>query len=267
MTLITIITATYNRPQELGSIALPSILGQTTSDFEWVVVNDGANDATRDLISHFQTHFNIVYLETKLVGLGNARNLGLQAASGEIVSYLDDDNSLVPQFVAETVNFFAQNPAIKYSMCRQLRRRDVVEKGQVIKQGKPFISPSKNCQIEELLFMKQLFDSNGFAHYRLNAPMWNAKLKVFVDYEYLVKCASVWGQKKFQLNPLVLVNYTQSSQGIIGKSNYQQWSEELKYIWNHRDKYSVFETLAPEFLLDLIYKYQQNSTARLTAFT
>jgi glycosyltransferase involved in cell wall biosynthesis len=267
MTLISLITATHNRPQELGSIALPSLLAQTTSDFEWVVVNDGVDEATRDLISSLKTHFQIVYLETPHVGLGEARNLGLQSASGEVVSYLDDDNSLVPQFIESTVRFFAQNPTIKYSMCRQLRRRDVVQNGQLVKTGKPFMSPDINCQIEELLLMRQLFDSNGFAHYRLEAPEWNSQLKVFVDYEYLLQCASIWGESKFQLNSSVGVNYTQTNQGIIGKSSYKEWSEELQFISDRREQYGIFKSLDSEFLLELIGRYRHQKEALISAFS
>lgn len=242
------------------------MLSQTRNDFEWVVVNDGANPDTRELISSISPKFPVRYLETPRLGLGGARNLGLQAASGELVSYLDDDNAIHPNFIEETIDFFNKYSHISYSMTRQRRQRNVVEKGQLVKSGNVFVSPASDCNSIDLLLMKQLFDSNGFTHYRHHAPLWNPDLKVFADYEYLLRCASVWGQDRFQLNPSVLVNYIQTSEGIIGQSNYQQWSEELEYIWMGRENYSVFETLSPEFLLDLIQKYQKKNSARLTAF-
>jgi glycosyltransferase involved in cell wall biosynthesis len=264
---LSLITATHNRPQMLGSIALPSLLAQTTSNFEWVVVNDGADPKTRSLISQLDPPFRIVYKEISHVGLGQARNLGLRSASGEIVAYLDDDNSLAPNFIESTSEFFEQNPHLCYSMCRQNRRRDVVENHEILKRGREFTSPTEGCRIDDLLLMKQLFDSNGFAHYRSNAPQWDDRLKIFCDYEYLLKCASIWGRERFQLNPTLLVDYIQTNQGIIGTSNYQQWSAELKHIWEQRENYSILGVLGDEFLLELIHQYQQKKSLELTAFS
>lgn len=264
---ISLITTTYNRPTQLADIAIISLLAQTNSNFEWIVVNDGANLETRSLIDSLQTTFPLNYLETPRIGLCAARNLGLQAASGDLVCYLDDDNSLNPNFMEEAIAFFENNSTITYSMTRQHRGRNVVEKGQLVKSGQTFTSPTPECQITDLLSMKQLFDSNGFVHCRHHAPIWNPELQVFADYEYLLQCASIWGRSGFQLNPLVLVNYIQTNEGIIGQSNYQQWCEELEYIWKNREAYAVFESLSPDFLLDSIEKYLNKNAARLTAFT
>jgi glycosyltransferase involved in cell wall biosynthesis len=200
------------------------------------------------------------------LGLCGARNLGLEDASGDLVCYLDDDNAIASSFIQDTISFFDTHPQITYSMARQRRQRNVLEKGQLVKSGKVFVSPSADSEIGDLLLMQQLFDSNGFVHHQVKAPSWNPELKVFADYEYLLKCASIWGEDKFQLNPSVLVNYIQTSEGIIGQSNYGQWSQELQSIWMGRESYSVFETFSPEFLLELIDKYQKKNLARLTAF-
>jgi len=48
-------------------------------------------------------------------GLCHARNLGLSAASGELVSYLVDDNAIAPEFIAQTKQFSQSNPTVKCS--------------------------------------------------------------------------------------------------------------------------------------------------------
>lgn len=217
---------------QLASTALPSIQSQTDRNFEWIVINDGANPDTKDIMSSIKARadFPITYIEMEHpllssgFGLCYARNLGLDAAGGDIVSYLDDDNSIAPEFVASMRQYFEQHPNIRYSMARQQRRRDVIRNGSVIRQGKPFVSPSNCCSLQQLLWQQEIFDSNGFVHYRSNAPRWNPQFQVFADYEYLLQCACIWGEGGFGLNNSILVNYIQSSIGIIGSSNYEQLS-------------------------------------------
>ena len=120
---LSIITATYNRPEQFQAIALPSVIDQTDYNFEWVVVNDGGNPETREIVSNLKTNVSLKYVEIQhsstLFGLCYARNAGLEAATGELISYLDDDNSLAPKFIAITREFFPQHPTVKYCMTVQ----------------------------------------------------------------------------------------------------------------------------------------------------
>ncbi len=260
---LSIITATYNRPMQLASTALPSIQSQTDRNFEWVVINDGANPDTKDIINSIKARadFPISYIEMEHpepssgFGLCYARNLGLDAAGGDIVSYLDDDNSIAPEFVASMRQYFEQHPNVRYSMARQQRRRDVIRNGSVIRQGKPFVSPSNCCSLQQLLWQQEIFDSNGFVHYRSNAPRWNPQFKVFADYEYLLQCACIWGEGGFGLNNSILVNYIQSSIGIIGSSNYEQWATELSLIVSNQANYFILQDNAVEPLEQLVNTY------------
>ncbi|MDF5723236.1 MAG: glycosyltransferase family 2 protein [Rhizonema sp. PD37] len=98
---LSIITATYNRPEKLNTNAIPSLINQTDDNFEWIAVNDGENPETRKIISNLKTNFSLLYVEIKHLssgfGLYHARNAGLEVATGELITYLDDDNSLGPR--------------------------------------------------------------------------------------------------------------------------------------------------------------------------
>jgi Glycosyl transferase family 2 len=123
-------------------------------------------------------------------------------AQGDIVTYLDDDNTFKPNFVAETIAFFEHHPQINYVMPIQQRRRDVVQDGVVLKKGKEFFSPTPNCTVEELISHQQLIDSKGFAHRNTRdlSLMWNPDLNIYIDYEFLLKCISHWGKESFAIN-------------------------------------------------------------------
>ncbi|OCQ94503.1 glycosyl transferase family A [Nostoc sp. MBR 210] len=241
---ISIITATYNRPQKLYTDALKSLINQTDYDFEWVVINDGGNQETREIIAALQVPFTIVYqaIEHSSIGFGlcYARNTGLNLATGNLITYLDDDNSLEPEFVAVTKHFFRENNCVKYSMAVQQRRRDVVCQDKVIRTSKVFLSPKNpSCTLDQLITQQEIFDSNGFTHYHDDTLRWNPEYRVFADYEFLLQCTKKYGSSQFQINPQVLVNYIQSSQGTIGGSHYGQWAAELKQIMNHVGLYSL----------------------------
>ncbi|HEY9799534.1 MAG TPA: glycosyltransferase family A protein [Leptolyngbyaceae cyanobacterium] len=241
---ISIITATYNRPQTLYTIALKSLLNQTDQDFEWVIINDGCNRQTREIIATLQVPFSLAYAEiehsSNAFGLCYARNTGLNIATGNLITYLDDDNSLEPEFIAATKHFFKQYNFVRYSMAIQNRRRDVIRQGKIIRSSKVFLSPNNpNCTFDELVNQQEIFDSNGFTHYYDSALEWNPNYRIFADYEFILQCATRYGASKFKINPQVLVNYIQSSQGVIGCSNYGQWAEELKQIIHSASSYSL----------------------------
>ncbi|MFK0732235.1 MAG: glycosyltransferase family 2 protein [Gloeotrichia echinulata HAB0833] len=262
---------------QLASTALPSIQSQTDRNFEWIVINDGANPDTKDIINSIKTisDFPISYIEMEHplpssgFGLCYARNLGLDAASGNIVSYLDDDNSIAPEFVASMRQYFKQHPNIRYSIAKQQRRRDVIRNGSIVRQGKSFVSPSNCCSLQQLLWQQQIFDSNGFVHYRSNAGRWNPQFKVFADYEYLLQSACIWGESGFGFNDNILVNYIQSSSGIIGSSSYEQWASELLLIVANADNYLVLQDNAIERLEQLADTYSTKAQISSTpkAFT
>jgi glycosyltransferase involved in cell wall biosynthesis len=237
---ISIVTATHNRPEALVSKAIPSILEQTDQSFEWIVINDGADLLTRQIIQQLQPKFEIIYLEIEHpkqgFGLAHARNHGLQKATREIVCYLDDDNALALTYIEETKSFFQTNP------------QTACANGQLIRQGQKFISPKTNTSVAELIRHQQLFDSNGFAHRRSGAPAWNPNYRIFVDYEYFLRCLDHWGMESFALYESVLVDYVQSSEGIIGRSKYGEWAEEIDRLCTNAQKYPI---LSPEDMIGL----------------
>ncbi|NJL19595.1 MAG: glycosyltransferase [Leptolyngbyaceae cyanobacterium SM1_3_5] len=244
-TTLSIITATHDRAARLAATALPSIQQQTDPNFEWIIVNDGCDLNTRDWIANAQLPCSVRYLEMPHpnvgFGLCHARNLGLAAATADLVAYLDDDNAIAPDFVAATCRFFQQHPTLRCSMVQQWRRRDQVAGDRLIRSGTPFVAPTTAATVEDVLTQRELFDSNGFTHRRAFAPQWNPSHRIFADYEYFLQCLTCWGRSSFQLQAAVRVEYVQRSDGIIGRSSFQDWAIELEQILSHVEDYSVLE--------------------------
>lgn len=91
--LLSIIITTYNRPQLLQR-AVTSALQQTVTDLEVVVVDDGS---TEPVTIPEQPRLRVIRLSVNR-GLSAARNVAAKIAHGQWISYLDDDDQLLPHF-------------------------------------------------------------------------------------------------------------------------------------------------------------------------
>ena len=243
MNKISIVTVTRNRPQLLKNKALASLLGQTSLDFEWIVINDGGDLPTRNLIEQTSTNFSLTYREIDRPNRGFAlchgRNLGIKLAKNNLITYLDDDNALAADFVAAMNDFMAANSQALFAIPQQKRSRQVWQNGDIVVRGQTFISPKFDSTIADLVCHRELIDSNGFTHKRESAPIWNPNYRIYCDYEYFLQCLSLWGEDRFYLNSQPLVEYIQSNRGIIGQSNYGDWARELKQILDNAGNYQI----------------------------
>src|SRR5919112_1839133 len=83
---ISVVVCSHNGEHTLPD-CLQGLLDLEYPDFEVIVVDDGSTDSTADIVREYG--FRLIATEN--LGLSNARNIGMQAASGEIIAYLDDD--------------------------------------------------------------------------------------------------------------------------------------------------------------------------------
>ncbi len=91
--LVSVIIPTYNRGYIIDK-AIDSVLSQTYSPIELIVVDDGSNDNTKDIIKQYGDSVRYIYQNNS--GLAVARNTGLSAASGEFIAFQDSDDIWLP---------------------------------------------------------------------------------------------------------------------------------------------------------------------------
>lgn len=96
MTLVSVIIPTHNRP-ELLKKAIRSVLSQTYDDFEVIVVDDGLDKRADATVNAFGDHRLRYIKNVKNLGGGATRNIGIKAATGSYIAFLDDDDEWLPK--------------------------------------------------------------------------------------------------------------------------------------------------------------------------
>jgi glycosyltransferase involved in cell wall biosynthesis len=107
---LSVVLPTYNRAHLL-SRSIASVLNQTYSDFELLVVDDGSTDATDSVVSGFLDR-RIRYVRCDCNrGPGAARNVGIQIARGTFIAFQDSDDEWMPDKLEHHMQAFAMAPA------------------------------------------------------------------------------------------------------------------------------------------------------------
>lgn len=98
--MISIIVPVYNAEKYLES-CIVSILGQTETDFELILVNDGSKDSSGSICRKFaKQDSRIIYIEKKNAGVGEARNTGIESAKGEWICFIDSDDQVRSDYLS-----------------------------------------------------------------------------------------------------------------------------------------------------------------------
>lgn len=151
MPKVSVIIPTYNRASTIKE-ALLSIFGQTYLDFEIIVVDDGSTDNTCQIISELGNQSGKVqYIYQDNRGRSSARNLGVSAAQGDYVAFLDSDDFFLPNKLSVQVLTLEKNFdfGMSYSTFLRMQKNRYVLENAVLsgKRMSGWIYP-------ELLFIK-----------------------------------------------------------------------------------------------------------------
>lgn len=109
MPKVSVIIPTYNRARYICR-AVNSVLNQTITDHEIIIVDDGSTDNTKEVLAQYDNR--IVYLPQSNKGISASRNRGISAARGKYIAFLDSDDWWAPEKLAEQVKVLDANPKV-----------------------------------------------------------------------------------------------------------------------------------------------------------
>lgn len=109
MPTVSVIIHTYNNEKFIGE-TIDSVLGQTYSDYEIIVVDDGSVDRTHDALLPYLHKIRYHYKENG--GIASAKNAGIRLSEAEFIAFLDHDDLWVPDKLDVQMKYFAANPQV-----------------------------------------------------------------------------------------------------------------------------------------------------------
>ena len=108
---LSIVMPVFNR-EKYVKYSIQSILSQTFSDFEFIIVNDGSNDRTEEIIKGFKDKRIILINNENNKGIVFSRNKGLAITRGKYIGMFDSDDIAYPNKFEEQINYLDKNPDI-----------------------------------------------------------------------------------------------------------------------------------------------------------
>jgi len=109
--MVTVITAVFNREKFIGQ-AIESVQAQTFSDWEYVIVDNGSSDRTREIVRRYagkDARIRLIENDRNVIAL--SLNLAVKAAHGKYVAQLDSDDEYLPHTLDKMTAALEANPA------------------------------------------------------------------------------------------------------------------------------------------------------------
>ncbi|MHB1035979.1 MAG: glycosyltransferase family 2 protein [Pirellulales bacterium] len=130
---VSVVIATYNYGQFLAG-ALDSVLAQTFTDWEAIIVDDGSTDDTPEVVRPYLGDERIRYERTDHLGQPGAKNVGIRLSRSPLVAFLDADDLWLPSKLERQVALFHNDPELGVVYSRRLW---MDEQGRMIESPQP----------------------------------------------------------------------------------------------------------------------------------
>lgn len=204
---VSVIVPMWNRATTIVR-AIDSILSQTYSAEQIIVIDDGSDDGSYDLVeTKYQDYLKnerIVLLKTEHQGVSSARNAGLKVARSDLITYLDSDNEWDENYLLIMAAVFGENPAIgtAYAGLKHIDN----DNGTVRHLGRPYD--------RRALVQSNYIDMNVFAHRRFVSDQvggFDEQLKRLVDWDFILRCTKFYSSIYI---PFCAVDYYLDKDGL-----------------------------------------------------
>lgn len=219
--LVSIIIPTYNRAHLIGE-TLDSVLAQTYTNWECIVVDDGSTDNTEAVVMGYvkkDTRFQ--YHKRRGVwkkGSCSCRNIGILISKGEFFQFLDSDDIISSNKFLDQINIFNELPHLTFVFCKW-GRFSKSESDKFLYDKMPIY----DCFDDPILFLNNLIESKGYLpiHSFLfpkaeidKAGLWDDQLIINQDGDYFSRIFLNFSSASCSLSSYVLYRTAQDENSI-----------------------------------------------------
>lgn len=173
--LISVIVPAYNVEKYIKT-CLDSLINQTYSNFEIIVINDGSTDQTEEILRSYQSNPKFRIYSQKNGGLSAARNRGIKLVNGELVCFIDSDDSVKSDYLEKLVAPFFEDSAVDITVCgyQEKFEKNVINhilKTQIITGHKATEDLLIKQQDFNVLAWNKLYRKSLFTEYKIEYPV------------------------------------------------------------------------------------------------
>lgn len=193
MPRVSIITRTKNRPLFLQRAWFKSLSQQVFRDFEWIIVNDGGVVHYVNIIADIacETIPVKVIHHTESKGMEAASNAGIAQSEAEYILIHDDDDTLAPNFLLESVHYLDIHPEKGGVFCNILQCYERIRKDKI-----KVIRTRKYTEHFKAIYLIDFLGYNPFVPisftYRkslhLEVGLYDETLPVVGDWDFFIRC-------------------------------------------------------------------------------
>lgn len=231
---ISIITPSFNQARFIERTIL-SVLEQNYGDLEYIVMDGGSTDSTLDIIKKYS--HRIIWKSKKDRGQSHAVNKGLRRATGNIVAYLNSDDTYEPDAFRKVADFFQNHPGKKwvYGKCkiinekdREIRKPITWYKNSLLKKYSYKKLLAENFVSQPATFWKrELLDEMGYLSEQEHFCM---------DYDFWLRIG-----EKYEAGIIddYLANFRYHITSKSGSVNKKQFQDELRLAKKYGKNYPV----------------------------
>jgi len=228
---VSVVIPTRGRPALLAR-ALRSALGQTYRQLEVIVVVDGPDAETEELLRGYPDERLRWLVNAEPMGAAAARNRGVEEARGAWIAFLDDDDEWLPRKLERQLALVDDDAADVVVSCRIITRTpagDYVE---------PKHSPRPDEDLSEYLFSRRRLVTRG-GRIQTSALLtsrelalrvrWDPALRRYQDTDWILR-ASAAGARLLIAPETLSIWHVEERRGSIGTRHAQDWRYALEWI-------------------------------------
>lgn len=226
---LSIITVVYNNERTIRD-AVESVLGQSYKDIEYVIIDGNSSDKTVEILKNFKDKLGY-FISEKDVGIYDAMNKGVLAATGDVIGILNSDDLYQDTTVIESVmNEFIQNPSLEivYGDLVYVKSDDVtkvVRNWKSIPYYNNFFNNGNVPPHPSVFVKKRIYKEAG---------LFNLDFKLAADYEFMLRIFKVHNFKSKYINK-VIVKMRLGGATNKSFSNIIMQNKEILKAWKHNE--------------------------------
>jgi glycosyltransferase involved in cell wall biosynthesis len=217
---ISIVTPSYNQGQFLGE-TIQSVLDQNYPNLDYLIIDGGSSDGSVDIIRRFESSLSFWVSEMDQ-GQAHAINKGFDKCSGEIISWLNSDDILLPGSLHRVAEYFKKEPGLPWLVGYPMV---VDDHSNVIDRRIHYVSPSFNILLFTFYTLNQ--ESVFLRKEALGEKRLRTDLYYCFDYELWLYMAKKFGRPKVHPGFLAAYRY-HSAQKTRRYEEYMLETERMK---------------------------------------